>query len=252
MPSRQPSYYRRTDGKGMFGSLQEAYDRLDVIIESSYDGIYITDGNAVTIRVNRAYLEISGLQEEEVMGQNMWDLEKAGVIDRSGTLIALSTRKPASLEQTFRSGRKALITSTPVFGDGDRIVMVVTNVRDMTDFYELQEKYEAAEALTQKYYSEIQFVRRQVLDSAELIAADQRMLEVLAMVDRVAAMDATVLLLGETGVGKEQIAKYIYKASPRHGERFLTVNCGAIPPNLIESELFGYEKGAFTLSLIHI
>ena len=246
MPSRQPSYYRRTDGKGMFGSLQEAYDRLDVIIESSYDGIYITDGNAVTIRVNRAYLEISGLQEEEVMGQNMWDLEKAGVIDRSGTLIALSTRKPASLEQTFRSGRKALITSTPVFGDGDRIVMVVTNVRDMTDFYELQEKYEAAEALTQKYYSEIQFVRRQVLDSAELIAADQRMLEVLAMVDRVAAMDATVLLLGETGVGKEQIAKYIYKASPRHGERFLTVNCGAIPPNLIESELFGYEKGAFT------
>ena len=49
MPSRQPSYYRRTDGKGMFGSLQEAYDRLDVIIESSYDGIYITDGNAVTI-----------------------------------------------------------------------------------------------------------------------------------------------------------------------------------------------------------
>ena len=246
MPSRQPSYYRRTDGKGMFGSLQEAYDRLDVIIESSYDGIYITDGNAVTIRVNRAYLEISGLQEEEVMGQNMWDLEKAGVIDRSGTLIALSTRKPASLEQTFRSGRKALITSTPVFGDGDRIVMVVTNVRDMTDFYELQEKYEAAEALTQKYYSEIQFVRRQVLDSAELIAADQRMLEVLAMVDRVAAMDATVLLLGETGVGKEQIAKYIYKASPRHGERFLTVNCGAIPPNLIESELFGYDKGAFT------
>ena len=246
MPSRQPSYYRRTDGKGMFGSLQEAYDRLDVIIESSYDGIYITDGNAVTIRVNRAYLEISGLQEEEVMGQNMWDLEKAGVIDRSGTLIALSTRKPASLEQTFRSGRKALITSTPVFGDGDRIVMVVTNVRDMTDFYELQEKYEAAEALTQKYYSEIQFVRRQVLDSAELIAADQRLLEVLAMVDRVAAMDATVLLLGETGVGKEQIAKYIYKASPRHGERFLTVNCGAIPPNLIESELFGYEKGAFT------
>ena len=246
MPSRQPSYYRRTDGKGMFGSLQEAYDRLDVIIESSYDGIYITDGNAVTIRVNRAYLEISGLQEEEVMGQNMWDLEKAGVIDRSGTLIALSTRKPASLEQTFRSGRKALITSTPVFGDGDRIVMVVTNVRDMTDFYELQEKYEAAAALTQKYYSEIQFVRRQVLDSAELIAADQRMLEVLAMVDRVAAMDATVLLLGETGVGKEQIAKYIYKASPRHGERFLTVNCGAIPPNLIESELFGYDKGAFT------
>ena len=246
MATREPSYYRRTDGKGIFGSLQEAYDRLDVIIESSYDGIYITDGNAVTIRVNRAYLAITGLREEEVMGKNMWDLEKEGVIDHSGTLVALSTREPASLEQTFRSGRKALITSTPVFGDGGRIVMVVTNVRDMTDFYALQEKFEATEALTQKYYSEIQFVRRQVLDSADLIAVDRRMLEVLSMVDRVAAMDATVLLLGETGAGKEKIAKYIYKSSPRKGERFLTVNCGAIAPNLIESELFGYARGAFT------
>ena len=246
MATRQPSYYRRNDGTGMFDNLQEAYDRLDAIIESSYDGIYITDGNAVTIRVNRAYLDITGLREDEVIGKNMWDIQKAGVIDRSGTIIALSTRKPASLEQTFRSGRKALITSTPVFGEGDRIVMVVTNVRDMTDFYELQEKFKATEALTQKYYSEIQFARRQVLDSADLIASDPRMLEVLSMVDRVAAMDATVLLLGETGVGKEKIAKYIYKSSPRKGERFLTINCGAIPPNLIESELFGYEKGAFT------
>lgn len=236
MPNREPSYYHRSDGKGIFGSIQEAYERLDAIIESSYDGIFITDGNAVTLRVNRAYLTISGLTEEEVLGKSMWDLQKAGVIDRSGTLIALSTREPTSLEQTFRSGRKALITSTPVFGEGDRVVMVVTNVRDMTDFYALQEKYN----------SEIQLSRRQALGSTELIAADQRMLEVLAMVDRVAAMDTTVLLLGETGVGKEMIAKYICKASARKDERFITVNCGAIPPNLIESELFGYERGAFT------
>ncbi|WP_363315738.1 sigma-54 interaction domain-containing protein [uncultured Flavonifractor sp.] len=72
------------------------------------------------------------------------------------------------------------------------------------------------------------------------------MLALLEQVKRVAALDATVLLLGETGVGKEKIAKYIYKNSARKEERFLAINCGAISPTLMESELFGYERGAFT------
>ena len=85
-----------------------------------------------------------------------------------------------------------------------------------------------------------------MLSGSELIAADPNTIAVLRQVDRVAMLDATVLLTGETGVGKEKFAQYIYKCSPRREERFITVNCGAIPPTLIESELFGYEKGAFT------
>lgn len=245
MSERTPTYLRHTH-RGMFGSLQEAYDRLDVIIESSYDGIYITDGQAVTIRVNQAYLDISGLKAEDVLGKSMWDLERAGVIDRSGTLIALGKRRPVTLEQTFKSGRRALIASTPVFDEMGNIALVVTNVRDMTELYDLKEKYRRTEELSQRYFSEIEFARQQVLASADLIAVDRHMLEILALVDRVAALDTPVLLLGETGVGKEKIAKYIYKNSSRKEGQFITVNCGAIPPNLMESELFGYEKGAFT------
>lgn len=227
----------------MFGSLQEAYDRLRAIVNSSYDGIYITDGSANTLWVNPAYLSISGLREEDVVGKNMWDLEKAGIINRSGTLIAIAQRKPATLEQTFRTGKRALITSTPSFNDHGEIVMVVTNVRDMTDFYDLQEKYRDAQT---RYDTEIEFARQRVLDGAELIAVDPNTLTVLRQVDKVAILDATVLLTGETGVGKEKFAQYIYKNSPRREERFIPINCGAIPPALMESELFGYERGAFT------
>ena len=231
------------NGFGLFGSLQEAYDRLRDIVDSSHDGIFITDGQANTLWVNPAYLSISGLQEADVLGKNMWDLEKSGIVSRSGTILAIAQRKPVTLEQTFRTGKRALITSTPSFGDQGDIKMVVTNVRDMTEFYDLQERYQETE---ERYQTEIELARRQVLSGSELIAADPNTIAVLRQVDRVAMLDATVLLTGETGVGKEKFAQYIYKCSPRREERFITVNCGAIPPTLIESELFGYEKGAFT------
>ncbi len=227
----------------MFGSLQEAYDWLRAIVDSSYDGIFITNGQADTLWVNPAYLSISGLREENVVGRNMWDLEREGVIDQSGTLIALTQRKPVTLEQTFRTGKQALITSTPSFDGHGNIVMVVTNVRDMTDFYDLQVKYQEAQ---ERYHTEIELARQRVLDGADLIAADPNTLAVLRQVEKVAMLDATVLLTGETGVGKEQFARFIYKNSIRREGRFITVNCGAIPPALIESELFGYDKGAFT------
>ena len=234
-----------TSGQLIFQNLQEAHDWLDAIIESSYDGIFITDGDAVTVRINSAYELISGLKAEEVIGRSMHELVRDGAISRSGTLLALEKRRPVTMEQSFKTGRHALIASTPVFDAASNVVMVVTNVRDMTELRDLQEKYRRTEELSQKYYTEIEFARKQVLASADLVAVDPKMLEILTMVHRVSVLDTTVLLQGETGVGKEKVAKYIYKNSARRDGRFLTVNCGAIPPNLIESELFG-------LSLIHI
>lgn len=231
---------------GIFGSLQEAYDRLEAIIENSYDGIYITDGKAVTLRINRAYETISGMTGHQVLGRSMWDMEREGLVSRSGTLLALAQRKPVTLEQTFRTGRHALIASTPIFDHQGEIAMVVTNVRDMTELYELQEKYRRSEETSRRYYQELELGRKQVLAEADLIAADPCTLEALSVAQRVAALDTIVLLLGETGVGKEKFAKYIYKHSARKTGRFLTVNCGAIPAALMESELFGYERGAFT------
>lgn len=245
MHEREPIYYKG-NYKAFFAGDRDANDLMDAIIESSHDGIYITDGHAVTLRFNRAYLTITGLKPEEVMGRNMCDIEREGVINRSGTLVVLAERRPISMEQIFKTGKRAFITSTPVFNESGEIVMVVSNVRDMTELYRLQDRCRETELYKQKYISELEFTRHRLLDSSEFFAVDPRMLRVLQQVDKVSALDTTVLLLGETGVGKEQIAKYIYKNSRRRQERFITINCGAIAPNLIESELFGYKRGAFT------
>ena len=225
------------------GSERELNRQLFTILNSIYDGLYITDGQANTILINRAYEEVSGLRREDVLGKSMQEIVATGMIDRSGSLGVLKTRKPVTLEQTFRTGKQALITSTPHFDSSGEITMIITVVRDMTEIYGLQRKYQESE---ERRRSEMEFLQRNQRFVSRMVAADPRTLEVLARAQKVAALDTTILLLGETGVGKEKIAKYIFKNSARREGRFLTVNCGAIAPNLIESELFGYVQGAFT------
>nr|WP_034868243.1 sigma 54-interacting transcriptional regulator [Clostridium lundense] len=219
---------------------------LDAVIECSYDGIYITDGEANTLRLNKSYEKITGLTREYMIGKNMRHLVDEGVISKSGTLLVLKHKKPITIEQTFKTGKKVLVSSSPIFDKKGNITMVVTNVRDVTQLYELKEQLAKNEELTKKYYSEIEAMRNQLLSSSDIIAQDKHMLDTLRMAKRVANVDTTVLLLGETGVGKEEVAKYVHKNSKRCNKQFIKVNCGAIPENLIESELFGYDKGAFT------
>ena len=225
------------------GSPEEINQQLTAIVDSVYDGLYITDGNADTILINKTYQTISGLSPEDVLGKNMREMVAAGMIDQSGSLIALETGTIVTLEQTFHNGTQALITSTPYFNEQGEISMVITVVRDMTELYELQEKYRESEERRQ---AEMRFFHRQQEAPSGLIAEDPLTLETLQQAKKVAALDATVLLQGETGVGKEQLARFIYEHSSRADQSFISINCGAIPPSLIESELFGYERGAFT------
>ena len=124
----------------IFKNLQEANERLDAVIENSFDGIYITDNKANTIKVNKSYEMITGLKKEEVLGKNMIDLIKNNVISISGSVLALKKKKPVTLKQEFKTGKKALITSSPVFDNKGNIIMVVTNVRDLTEIYNLKEE----------------------------------------------------------------------------------------------------------------
>lgn len=226
--------------------LQFRIKQLYDIIECSYDGIYITDGEANTIFLNRAYEKITGMKKKEMLGKNMKYLEKNGCISKSCTLIVLKCKKSITIQQSFKTGKKVLVSSSPIFDENGNITIVVTNVRDITELYELKEQLEKNKELTKKYYSQVEAMRNQLLNFSDIIAEDDKMLSILEVAKKVAKVDTTVLLLGETGVGKEVIAKYIHKNSKRSDKSFIKINCGAIPENLIESELFGYERGAFT------
>lgn len=220
--------------------------QLDAIIDHSYDGIYITDGYANTILANKAYEEITGVKSTDVIGRNMKDIVKDGIISRSGTLMVLKDKKPITIEQTFKNGKTVLISSNPVFDDQGVIEMVVTNVRDITKLNELTEKLAKSEEISNRYHSEIESIKSQSLSNLKILTEDSKMLDVLRKAKKVAPMDLTVLLLGESGVGKEVFSKYIYENSKRRDKYFFKVNCGAIPVNLIESQLFGYERGSFS------
>lgn len=219
---------------------------LDAVIEHSFDGIYITDGEANTIKVNRSYLTISGLKKSDVLGRNMRELVGNKTISASATLMALEQRRPITIHQEFKTGKQALVTSSPIVNSKNEVVMVITNVRDITELYRLKEEVTQRKEEEKKLRRELQHVMTDSLNHGDLIASDPKTVRIISMLDKVVPLDTTVILLGETGVGKEVFAKYIYQNSNRRNQPFIKVNCGAIPVNLVESELFGYEKGAFT------
>lgn len=220
--------------------------QLYQIIENSYDGMYITDGEANTLFLNKSYEKITGMKRIDMIGKNMRYLVENKYLSQSGTLIVLKSKKNVTIEQKFKTGKTVLVSSSPVFDDNGEITFVVTNVRNVTELYELKEQVKKNMELTEKYYSQLEGIRQQLLKFSDIIAKDEKMLNTLEMAKKVAKVDTTVLLLGETGVGKEKIAKYIHKNSSRSNKSFIKIDCGSIPYNLIESELFGYEKGAFT------
>lgn len=232
--------YIMTNTAKLFTTLSEARERLNAIIEHSFDGIFITDAKANVVRVNHAYEMITGLKKEEVLGKNMAELVQDKLISESGSLQVIETKRPVTLQQRFRSGKEALVTSSPIFDKDGKFIMVATNVRDLTEIYNLkavvQEKTEAMNRLA----LELEHLQT-ATGMPEIIAKDETTLAAMLLANRVAAMDTTVILLGETGVGKEVIARYIFQHSHRAKNSFIKVNCGAIPENLIESELFGYE-----------
>lgn len=229
---RESEYYRNLN------------KQMDAIIESSFDGLYVTDGQANTLRLNKGFERIMGITQEQCIGRNMADLVKEGLFSRSGTLLALEKRERVTITLEGSTGKEALVTSNPIFDEKGDIILVVTNVRDITELNDLQRKLEHADTLRQFYESELQQLKLQ--KSREMVLTSNKMKELVSMVMRIAAVDSTVLIQGESGVGKELIAEIIHSNSNRKNGPYIKINCGAIPENLLESELFGYEAGAFT------
>lgn len=219
---------------------------LDAIIESVSDGLYITDGNADTIRINSAYEEITGIKSEEVLGRNMKELVAEGVFSEAVTFQVLEKEEPVSVMHDIKTGKQVLSTGNPVFNKDGEIVRVVTTARDVEELNYLKQELEKTKELSKKYYSELEKLRSQQLEFDEVVIKSGKMEKVFDLALQVGRVDSTVLVTGESGVGKEIIARTIHKVSDRKDGSLIKVNCGAIPDNLLEAELFGYEEGAFT------
>lgn len=230
-------------------SAQELEKELDAVIAFSSDEILIADREGKILRANRLFEENFGVSLDSVLGKTVDELEKKKIFYPSVTRLVLDKKEAQTVIQSRRDGRKLLATGTPAFNDDGSVFRVVVNTRDITKLNRLKQKLEEAELLKNRYQQELVELRQGYLGSSDLIAESPAMVELIKMAQKIAAVDSTVLLTGESGVGKGMIARFIHSCSPRSVKPFTVVNCGAIPENLLESELFGYAGGAFTGAL---
>ena len=230
----------------------ESYRRLNVqleaIFKSSSDGIWLCDGNGNIININGASEKINAIKAKDVVGKNVREIVEEGLMDRSVTLEVLETGRQVSLLQYLkRTNKYLLVTGTPVFDAGGRISLVVVNERDMTQLNMMKEKLAQTRMETEKVKDELAELSLLELKDQEVIAKSEEMRQVLRVAVKLAKMEASnILILGETGTGKGLLAKFIHQNSGRKKKPFIQINCAALPETLLEAELFGYEKGAFT------
>lgn len=250
------------DQQSLITALQQIVQHLTVsspsidfaeIINHICDGIYITDGNGKTIYINEPLTKMTGLEPQDVIGRYVSELEDVGMFSNAVTPTVLASgAKVESMAFVSRSNVNLLLSGTPIFDAQHNIKNVVVVNRNVTDLVNAQnelaqtrEKMRVVTAVTEKKEQELVFLRgqqfldREIINSTSIIAVQK-------LITQVAEFDTTVLITGETGTGKEVVANEIYRLSQRNNNAFIKLNCSAIPPNLLESELFGYDKGAFT------
>lgn len=221
---------------------------LRSVLDASSDGVLISDDKGNVLYINSAYESVTGLTKEQMVGNNLRKLREEKLFNFAVSLLVLEQKKPASIIHEYVTGKKALTTGNPIYGeDGKTIVGVICNTRDISGLINLRNELEATKKLLQKYSDEIQQLRRQHMQQYEdIIYKSKAMADTLQLASKVAQFDSSVLIQGESGVGKELFAKFIHQQSPRAKGPYIRVNCAAIPAELFESELFGYEQGSFT------
>jgi len=236
-----------------YRQLQFQYDQLteqiminNQMFNALFDGLFVTDGRGQTLYVNDAFLKLSGLVREDVVGRNVYELMEKKIVPNSCSAKVLETKEPASIINNYYQGRSCLVSGTPVFKDGG-LVRVVSVIRDVTELQKLNDDVANAKSLSISYRNRVKELEAKSENSAIVTTRSKVMKNIYETAMKVSSVDSPILILGETGVGKDYLAKFIHNLNPCQTDGcFVTVNCNAIPPSLMESELFGYEPGAFS------
>jgi len=210
------------------------------ILDSIDDAVFIDDSDGIAIWCNEACQELYKVTPNDVVGLHVLELEKRGIFSPSVAYRVLKEKREVTIIHENKEGKKLLSTGTPLVDENGEIIRVITTSRDITELTNMQNQLQAVQGTLEGIKS-LEKVANQ-----EIIVASHAMFNVMQLAKRLATVDSTVLITGESGVGKGLIAQLLHQNGNRKNSPLVTVNCGAIPENLIESELFGYERGAFT------
>jgi transcriptional regulator with PAS, ATPase and Fis domain len=221
---------------------------METILNTIPDGIWVCDGYGKILIINRASEKLNRIDASDYLDHPVSRAVEHGLIDRSVTLDVLKKKCQVSMIQhTKATNKHLLVTGTPAFDTAGEICMVVVNERDITQLNSAKLALEKARQVGEKFKDEVTALNMLELKSNSMVTDSPKMQEILRTGLKMAKQEVSkILLLGESGVGKGVLAKFIHKNSPRSRESFIHINCAALPESLMEAELFGYEKGAFT------
>lgn len=205
----------------------------------------MSDAFGTVLYINRVYEQLTGLKRDELCGRNVRALAREGVFDHILNPEIVRTGRPATHVQQLKEGKRLVLSGFPVFDDAGEICLVVTFARDITLLANLQEEVDGQHRLIARMSGQLAHMAQET-GRGNLVFVSQAMTGVVSLLRRVAATDATVLILGETGVGKDVFARLTHRLSRRRDKIMLKVDCGGISATLAESEFFGYRPGAFT------
>lgn len=214
--------------------------------------------------MNPMYERLAGVTPESMLGKtvsylnseegvfdvpepNAEQVEKAkGIFMGPVSPLILKSKRPVNSIQQTSGGRKNLLHGYPIFNDEGEVELVVTFVRDVSHLTLYKEQMAYHKDILGKFRSDIRAVEPDLGDTSTFIAASPKIRELMGQTKKIAPTDTTVLILGDTGVGKGELARQIYAQSKRAGKVFFYADCTSIPESLVESELFGYAPGAFS------
>lgn len=219
----------------------EIFRQLDI-------AVIVTDGNGDVVFCNDKYIEVCkydtvGVTAENIVGLNMQDVLNKGALGAKQSAALLCLERRERIRAIFQAPLYKLVMSTaiPSFNAKGEIQFVCTIVQDEGEIFRLTATSEEIREMYTKYLEE----NEQKLKNRVVIVSDA-MKRIVDQCLQVSGSDIPVLVLGESGVGKDVISRLIHDNSSRRSQPYVALNCGAIPENLIESELFGYAPGAFT------
>ena len=206
----------------------------EIILESISDGVFTVDQNWRIMSFNRAAEKITGISRKEAIGRHCWDVFRSNMCEGD-----------CALKRTMQEGLALVSSSAYIINGTQKRIPIVTSTSLL--------KNEQGDVLggveTFRDVSLVEDLRKKLTGGfqiGDMVSRSPLMRKMSDILPKVATSDSTVLIQGETGVGKELLAKAVHNLSARKNKPFVAINCGALPDNLLESELFGYKAGAFT------
>lgn len=215
---------------------------LNIILDSAYEGVAVVDENGIIKQFNDAYSRFTGIKKGDAIGRHVKE-----VIDNTNLHNTVKTGVPERGVIQYINGQPMVVNRIPIFKN-DKIVGAIGMLifEGVTELYRIYERFQEKSLHRKEEKPYLADHNQNEYSMSQIIGESQAIMQVKYLAEKIAKTEAGVLITGESGTGKEMFARSIHQLSSFSSGPFISVNCGAIPEQLFESELFGYEEGAFT------